>query len=65
MNTIQAMIFLKNGSRKYGFILNQDNAEQIHFIAGTETMWNDSVNAAGMIERIPLEHIASIDTYLK
>jgi hypothetical protein len=65
MNATQAMIILKNGSRKYGFILNNGDSGRIQFISGAENMSEENMNSSSLIEHIPVEHIASIDTYLK
>lgn len=64
MNTTQAIIILKNGSRKYGFIVDHEDASRIQFIPGTDAA-PGSAESANLIEHIPVEHIVSIDTYLK
>lgn len=64
MNTTQAIIILKNGARKYGFILDHSDESRIQFIPGTDAA-PGSAESHELIEHIPLEHIVSIDTYLK
>lgn len=65
MNTIQAMIILKNGIRKYGTIINGEHEGRIKFVPTTEISVNDEAQLANLIEHIPLDNIYSIDTFLK
>lgn len=65
MNATQAIIILKNGARKYGFILDHADTGKIQFIAGTENIWKEGADAVSLVEHIPLDHIVSIDTFLK
>ncbi|MBS1636055.1 MAG: hypothetical protein JST26_09080 [Bacteroidetes bacterium] len=65
MNATQAIIVLKNGARKYGFILNNDHSEDIQFIPGTENTFRTLESYSNLVERIPVENIVSIDTFLK
>lgn len=61
MDTTQAVIILKRGHKKYGLILDGTSTHEIQFISGTKL--NAKENP--VIEFIPLEEIASIDTYFK
>lgn len=65
MNATQAIIVLKNGTRKYGFILNNDHSEDIEFIPGTDQALGEPGSYTSLVERIPVDHIVSIDTFLK
>jgi hypothetical protein len=65
MNTIQAMIILNNGIRKYGTIINGEHEGRIKFIPATEIIAKDESQLTNLIEHIPVENIYSIDTFLK
>lgn len=65
MNTIQAMIILKNGIRKYGTIIEGEQEGRIRFIPATEIVANDESQLTNLIEHILVENIYSIDTFLK
>jgi len=65
MNATQAIIVMKNGARKYGFILDHHDTSRIRFIAGTDNTLSQELSNSGLIEHIPVEQIVSIDTYLK
>lgn len=64
MNTTQAIILLKNGTKKFGSIINSELNGTILFVPGDETLFF-SQNAGKIIQYIPVEDIESIDTYLK
>ena len=65
MNTIQAIILLKNGMKKYGSIMSSEFRHTILFIPGAETMFKDTEAAMNLAQYIPVDEIESIDTYLK
>lgn len=65
MNTIQAIVILKNGMRKYGSIVNAEVNDHVQFIPGAETLFMDREAASQLIQYIPVEDIEAIDTYLK
>ena len=65
MNTIQAMIVLNNGIRKYGTIINGEYEGRIQFIPSSELFSANDSNMMSLIEHIPISTIYSIDTYLK
>jgi hypothetical protein len=64
MNTTQAIVLLKNGTKKYGSIINSDFNHTVAFIPGTEIL-TDNEAASHLIQYIPVDEIESIDTYLK
>lgn len=65
MNMVQALIVLKNGIRKYGIIINDENINGIMFIPDVKMLSQDESQFSHLIEHIPSEHIFSIDTCLK
>ena len=65
MNTIQAIVILKNGMRKYGSILGSEFKHTVLFIPGAETLFKDKEAALSLAQYIPVDEIESIDTYLK
>lgn len=65
MNTTQAIVLLKNGTKKFGSIINSELNGTILFIAGDESLFSDNEKASQLIQYIPVDDIESIDTYLK
>ena len=65
MNTIQAIIILKNGMKKYGSIVSSEFRHTILFIPGSETLFSGTEEALSLAQYIPVDEIESIDTYLK
>lgn len=65
MNTMQAMVILNNGIRKYGTIINGEHEGNIKFIPAIEISATDESQIDNMIEYIPVANIFSIDTFLK
>jgi hypothetical protein len=63
MNSIQAIIILKNGKRKYGAILEDKNTDYVRFLPSLRTGPSDY--PVQIIETILMKDIYSIDTYLK
>ncbi len=62
---VQAMIILKNGIRKYGVIISDENTHSVMFISDVKMLSQDESQFSHLIEHIPSEHIFSIDTCLK
>ncbi len=65
MNTIQAIIILKNGMKKYGSIVGSEFRHTVLFIPGAETLFTNTEAALSLAQYIPVDEIESIDTYLK
>ena len=65
MNTIQAMIILNNGKRKYGTIFNGEFENGVRFIPSLEIFSENESALTSLIEHIPVSAIYSIDTFLK
>ena len=61
----EAVIYLKNGNRKYGMILKDSISDAYHFISNANyKMFNKTGNEA-YIEVVPGMLIDTIDTYQK
>ena len=54
-NAMEAVIYLKNGNRKYGMLIETGSAESYHFIP----------NHCDQLEIVPAVMIDAIDTHLK
>jgi len=65
MNTIQAIVILKNGMRKYGSILSSEWRHTILFVPKSEIEATRKEDIDHLIQYIPVDEIESIDTYLK
>ena len=64
MNTIQAVIILKSGIRKYGMIIDGEYTGSIQFVPEGKALLSDEL-FNNVIEYIPLGQIQYIDTCLK
>lgn len=65
MNVIQAILTLKNGTRKYGSILSSEFRHTVLFVPGTDAEITSQESINHLIQYIPVDEIESIDTYLK
>ncbi|MFL5763978.1 MAG: hypothetical protein ACJ77K_08565 [Bacteroidia bacterium] len=54
-DAMDAVIYLKDGKRKYGMLIDMGSEENYHFIS----------SSSGQMEIVPAVTIDAIDTYLK
>lgn len=63
--TIEAVIYLKNGNRKYGMILENSINDDYQFISNTNYKLFSKTNNQDFIEFVPEIAIEKIDTFQK
>ena len=63
--TIEAVIYLKNGKRKYGMILENSMSDVYHFISNTNFKLFSKTKNEAYIEIVPGALIETIDTSQK
>jgi hypothetical protein len=63
--TIEAVIYLKNGNRKYGMILENSINDVYQFISNTNYKLFSKTNNQDFIEFVPEIAIEKIDTFQK
>jgi len=63
--TIEAVIYLKNGNRKYGMILENSINDVYQFISNTDYKLFSKTNNQDFIEFVPEIAIEKIDTFQK
>jgi hypothetical protein len=64
---VEAVIYLKNGTRKYGMLVDNSlrRSDAFHFICNTKFGLFQETNNPAFIEVLPGKLIASIETDLK
>lgn len=63
--TIEAVIYLKNGNRKYGMILEKSINDVYQFISNTNYKLFSKTKDQEFIEFVPENAIEKIDTFQK
>lgn len=61
----EAVIYLKNGNRKYGMLIDNDADENYRFISNTNYSSYKKDNNEDHVEIVPGISIEMIDTHLK
>jgi hypothetical protein len=61
----EVVIYLKNGTRKYGMLIEKGIQDAYHFISNTDYYLFEKTNNENYIEVVPANLISTIDTDLK
>jgi hypothetical protein len=64
-NLIEAVIYLKDGKRKYGMLMESEIADAYHFISNSDYILFQKENNESYIEIVPGDLIETIATNLK